>query len=248
MTALSLASFAAGYRALVFGSTGGIGAALTRALAADPRCAQVYAAARHPAAARRGVTPLAFSLEDEASIAAAVAGAAADGPIDLVVVATGVLHAAALQPEKSWRAIDATAFEQALRINTIGPALIAKHALAHLPRDRKAAFAVLSARVGSISDNRLGGWHAYRASKAALNMLVRTWAIELALRHPQAVCVALHPGTVATGLSAPFQRHIPAGQLLSPEQSAAALLGVMERLNAEDSGKLFAWDGTEIPF
>lgn len=248
MTTPSLARFAAGYRALVFGSTGGIGAALTRELAADPRCAQVYAAARQPAPAAPGVTPLAFSLEDEASIAAAVAHAAADGPLDLVVVATGMLHGPALQPEKSWRAIDAAALEQAFRVNTIGPALIAKHALAHLPRDRKAVFAALSARVGSISDNRLGGWHAYRASKAALNMLVRTWSIELALRHPQAVCVALHPGTVATGLSAPFRRHVPAGQLLTPAQSAAALLAVIEQLSATDSGKLFAWDGTEIPF
>lgn len=249
MTAASLASFASGYRALVFGSTGGIGAALTAALAADLRCGQVYAAARQqqlPALPK--VTPLAFALEDEASIAEAVAVAAAAGPLDLVIAATGLLHDVGLQPEKSWRAMDVAALERAFRINTIGPALIAKHALLHLPSDRKAAFAVLSARVGSISDNRLGGWHAYRASKAALNMLMRTWSIELARRCPKAVCVALHPGTVDTGLSQPFQASLPAGQLQSPAQSAAALLGVIERLGAADSGKLFAWDGAEIPF
>lgn len=248
MSGVSLTSFAEGYRALVFGASGGIGEALVEALAADPRCAVVFAAARRAAPAGTGVRPLAFDLEDEASIADAAAEAAREGPVDVVIVATGLLHDANLKPEKSLRALDGAALERAFRVNAIGPALIAKHLLGHLPRGRKAAFAALSARVGSIGDNRLGGWHAYRASKAALNMLVKTCAIELARRNPAAVCVTLHPGTVATPLSAPFQGGVAPDRLFTPQTSAASLLAVLDRLNGADSGKLFAWDGTEIPF
>ena len=244
----TLTSLPDGYRALVFGASGGIGAAFVAALAADPRCGVVYAASRHPLPGEGKVRPLPFDLEDEASIAAAVAEASATGPLDIVLVATGLLHDGALQPEKTFRALDPMAFDRAFRINATGPALIAKHALPHLPRDRKAVFAALSARVGSIADNRLGGWHAYRASKAALNMLIRNFAIELAMRHRQAVCVALHPGTVATDLSAPFQSNVPPDKLFTPEHSAAALLRVIDNLTASDSGKLFAWDGLEIPY
>ena len=161
---MTLTSLKPGYRALVFGSTGGIGSALVALLAEDSHCAQVFAAARNPAPARPGITPLPFSLKDEESIAGAIALASADAPLDLVIVATGLLHDGAMQPEKSWRAIDSAAMEKAFRINATGPALIAKHALPRLPRDRKAVLAAISARVGSIGDNRLGGWHAYRAS------------------------------------------------------------------------------------
>lgn len=127
------------------------------------------------------------------------------------------------------------------------PALVAKHFLPLLARDRKSVFAALSARVGSISDNQLGGWHAYRASKAALNMLLRTFAIELARRNPRAVCVGLHPGTVDTGLSAPFQANVPEGKLFTPDFAAARLLEVVDRLKPDDSGHVFAWDGQLIP-
>lgn len=245
---ISLASLAPGYRALVFGASGGIGAALVQALANDPRCGVVYAASRSPITGGDKVRPLPFDLEDEASIAAAVAHASADGPLDLVLVATGLLHDDAIKPEKTFRAITPEALEKAFRINTTGPALIAKYALRELPRDRKAVFAALSARVGSISDNRLGGWHAYRASKAALNMLIRTFSIELALRYPKALCIALHPGTVDSRLSAPFQAGVPEGKLFTPERSATALLSVIDNLSADQTGKLFAWDGQEIPF
>ena len=245
---MTLTSLSPGYRAIVFGSTGGIGSALVASLAEDPGCAQVFAAARKPAQATPRVTPLAFSLEDEESIAGAIAHASAEAPIDLVVVATGLLHDGAMQPEKSWRAIDAAAMEKVFRINATGPALIAKHALPRLPRDRKAVFAAISARVGSIGDNRLGGWHAYRASKAALNMLVRCWSIELARSHPLAACIALHPGTVDTGLSKPFQTNLRPGQLLSPQQSAAALLRVIEQADHSRSGHLLSWDGSVLPF
>lgn len=248
MTA-TLGSLREGYRAMVFGSSGGIGAALVKALLADPRAAQVHAASRSGGEASAKCVPHAFALEDEASIAACFERAGEGGPLDLVIVATGLLHAEdGLRPEKTWRAIDAAALERAFGINTIGPALIARHALDHLATGHKAVFAALSARVGSIEDNRLGGWHAYRASKAALNMLVKTCAIELARRKPLAVCATLHPGTVDTALSKPFQSNVAAPSLFTPETSAAHLLGVIDRLGPANSGGLYAWDGSRIPF
>jgi NAD(P)-dependent dehydrogenase (short-subunit alcohol dehydrogenase family) len=117
-----------------------------------------------------------------------------------------------------------------------------------LRRDTRSVFAVLSARVGSITDNRLGGWHSYRASKAALNMLVRNFAIELTARNPQAIAIAIHPGTVDTSLSKPFQRSLPDGCLFQPDQSATQILSVIDKLSAADSGSLFAWNGEQIPF
>jgi len=137
--------------------------------------------------------------------------------------------------------------ERSYRINAIGPALVAKHFLPLLTRERKAMFAALSARVGSIEDNQLGGWHAYRASKAALNMLLKTLSIELARQNPTAICVGLHPGTVDTRLSGPFQRGVPEGKLFSPQKSARHLLNVLDTLSPEQSGQIFAWDGQRIP-
>lgn len=254
----SLSSFAPGARAMVFGATGALGAAFVTALAQDPRVARVYAAARRPPAAADLSQPpaghaklswLAFDLEDEPSIAAAVAAAAAAGPLDLVIVATGVLHdGARLQPEKTWRSLTPAALQEAFAINAVGPSLIAKHALGQLARDRKSVFAALSARVGSIEDNRLGGWHAYRASKAALHMLLRGLAIELRVRNPGALCVALHPGTVDSELSRPFQAGVVPEKLFTADYSAGKLLGVLDALGPADSGRAWAWDGTPIPF
>jgi NAD(P)-dependent dehydrogenase (short-subunit alcohol dehydrogenase family) len=181
---------------------------------------------------------------DEASIETALSGITQ--PISLAIITTGMLHDEARSPEKSWRDLSREKLEHSFAINTIAPALLAKHILPRLPRDRRSIFAALSARVGSISDNRRGGWHGYRASKAALNMLVRNFAIELAHARPQAICVALHPGTVDTGMSKPFQANVPAGQLFSPAQSAASLLSVIDSLTPESSGRIFAWDGQEI--
>ena len=236
-----------GLRVAVFGAGGGIGAALVAALLARADVETVFALSRRPGPGQpeRRLVPLAFDLQDEASIAAAAAAIGA--PLDLCVIATGVLTLPdGTGPEKSWRQIDPAAMAQVFALNTIGPALIARHMLPLLPRDRRAVFAALSARVGSIGDNRLGGWHSYRASKAALNMLIRNFAIELARTHPQALCVALHPGTVATGLSGPFQRGVPAERLFTPGQAATHLLRVIEELTPADSGGCFAWDGARV--
>jgi len=248
VTGTPLASLREGYRALVFGATGGIGEALVSQLAADPRCANVFAVGRAPQEHGGKVEGAIFDLEDEASIVDAVGRATANGEIDLVIVATGLLHDDAIKPERNWRALDADILAKSFRINAIGPALVAKHVLTHLARGRKSVFAALSARVSSISDNRLGGWHAYRASKAALNMLIRNFAIELAMRNREAVCVGLHPGTVDTPMSRPFQANVPDGKLFSPEKSAACLISVIDGLTSADSGKLIAWDGAEIGF
>jgi len=242
--------FGEGLNVMVVGANGGIGGALVERLAADPAVAAI--AACH----RRGrltplpkVTAVTLDLEDEASIREAAAFAKAEmAPLHLVIVATGLLHdGGELGPEKSWRSLDPAAFEQVFRINTIGPALVGKHFLPLLARDRKSVFAALSARVGSIGDNQLGGWHAYRASKAALNMVLKNFAIELSRRQTQALCIGLHPGTVDSGLSAPFQGNVPAGKLFSPAVAAGHLLAVIDGATTEHSGHVLAWDGATIP-
>ncbi len=235
----TLASFSPALRVLVWGASGGIGGAFVAALEANPRVATVMAASR------KAASPWRFDLEDEASIAAVAQAAAAEGPLDLVLVATGVLLP---NPEKSWRQLDSSVLSRAYAINAIGPALIAKHTLGLLRRDAKSAFACISARVGSIEDNRLGGWHAYRASKAALDMLIRNLSIELRQRNPQALCVALHPGTVDTALSRPFQSAVDPSKLQTPADSVQQMLTTLDALGPADTGKLWAYDGTPIPF
>ena len=208
----------------------------------------MHALSRRLVEAGDRVVPGRLDLADPASIATACAGIADGAPLRLAIVATGLLHDESLRPEKSMKALDADDLARAFAINTIGPALVAKHLLALLPREGKAVFAVLSARVGSISDNRVGGWYGYRASKAALNQIVRTLAIELRRTKPDAIVVALHPGTVATPLSAPFRGAVDPARLFAPDQAAGKLLGVIDALQAGDSGGFFAWDGSAIPF
>lgn len=234
--------------ACVFGATGGIGGALVEALAAREDVGLVYAGGRRQPAPTGKVTPFRFDLTDEGSIAAAAQAMSATPP-SLVIVATGALmFTDGAGPEKSYRAIEKDRLADMLALNTIGPALIAKHVLPLLPREGRGVFAALSARVGSIGDNQLGGWHSYRASKAALNMLVRDFAIEMRRSHRDAVVVALHPGTVDTALSRAFQRNMREGQLTTPEHSALHLLQVIESLTPSESGGFFAWDGQPIPF
>jgi NAD(P)-dependent dehydrogenase (short-subunit alcohol dehydrogenase family) len=231
-------------RAAVIGASGGIGGALATALA--DRGAVVHALSRRGWAADARCAAGMIDIEDEASIADAASVLRGEGPLDLVIVATGLLHADSVVPEKSYRQLSGAAFERYFAVNATGPALVAKHFLPLLARERPAVFAALSARVGSIGDNRLGGWYGYRASKAALNMIVRSLAIELARTHPLAACVALHPGTVATDLSQPFQRGVAAEKLFPPDTSARHLLDVIANLVPSQSGQILAWDGSEI--
>jgi len=234
-------------RAIVFGASGGIGAAITEQLAARG-VGEIFAASRtRPGALPDDCEWVPFDLDDESTIAAAAD--AVGGPLDCMIVASGVLTLPdGTGPERSFKQVEAEAMAQVFQLNTIGPALIAKHFLPLLPRDRRAVFAALSARVGSISDNGIGGWHSYRASKAALNMLVRNYAIELGRSHKQAICVALHPGTVDTPLSEPFQANLPEGQLTAPADAAGHLLDVIDGLALQDSGNLFDWAGKRVEF
>lgn len=233
--------------AAVFGASGGIGKALVDALARGGT-RLIHAGSRRPeAAAGPQVRPFAFYLEDEASIAAAAETMRADPP-DWVIVATGVLTLPdGTGPERSYKRLDPAAMGRVLALNTIGPALIAKHCLAIMPRGRPFTFAALSARVGSISDNRLGGWHSYRASKAALNMLLKNFALEMARTHPEGVVVGLHPGTVDSALSKPFQSGLAEGQLTEPARAADNLIDVLARLGPEHSGRVFDFRGEEVP-
>jgi len=237
-------------RACIFGATGGIGRALTRMLADAADYERIYACARTNRRWKQAkIVPLRFDLTSEPSIADVARRIANEGPLDLVIVATGVLHRkGALAPEKSWRALDPLVMAEMFALNSTGPALIAKHMLPVMKKGERTVFAALSARVGSTQDNHLGGWHSYRASKAALNMLVRNFAWESCTRNPQGVVVALHPGTVDTGLSAPFQPNIAARQLQSPSQSAANLINVISTLTPEQSGGFYAWNGESIAF
>jgi NAD(P)-dependent dehydrogenase (short-subunit alcohol dehydrogenase family) len=224
----------------VIGAFGGIGAAMVCALETSGQFATVHRFARS------GSGPARLDLKDEGSIAAAAGVVAGGPPPTLVFLATGVLHHGH-DPERSYRALTAEHLMRDYRVNAVGPALVAKHFLPLLPRARRAVFAALSARVGSIGDNRLGGWHSYRASKAALNMILANLAIELRRTHPDAVVAGLHPGTVDTGLSRPFQRGVSPEKLFEPADAAARLLNVIDRLTPQESGGVFAWDGARIP-
>ena len=232
---MSLTSLGSGYKALVIGASGSIGQAFCQQLRADPNCAGVRELSRSSSPA--------LDLEDPASIAAAAAALAGDGPYQLILHAAGLLHRDGIAPEKSLAAIDAEALQAVFQVNALGPALVLRHFLPLL--DQQGAMAMLSAKVGSIGDNRLGGWYAYRASKAALNMLIKTAAIELARNRPKARLLALHPGTVISKLSQPF-RGVAAAR--PAELAAAQMLQVIDSLGPEHSGSFHAYDGQPLPW
>ena len=235
-----LESFPADGAAVVVGAGGAIGRASVEALRASSRFERVHAFSR------RSDPPI--DVTDEASVQAAAEAVRADGlPVRLVLDCTGFLHDETHGgPEKSYRRLDPAHMAHAFAVNAIGPAMVMKHFLPLLPREGKSAFATLSAKVGSIGDNGYGGWYSYRASKAALNQLVRTAAIELARRRGETLCVAIHPGTTDTPLSEPFGK---AGLTVRPpDESAARILGVIDRLGVADSGGFFNHDGTALPW
>ena len=225
--------------AVVVGASGGIGAALVEALVEEGGFDTVH----HFSRSARGDDHL--DLDDEASIAAAARRVAANPPA-LVLVATGLLHEGGHLPEKAMRDLDAAWLARQFAVNAIGPALVAKHFLPIMPRTGRCVFAALSARVGSIGDNKLGGWYGYRAAKAALNQLIRTAAIEERRRNGRSIVVGLHPGTVDTPLSQPFQANVRPDQLFTPARAAVQLLDVIDGLKAPDSGKVFDWEGKEV--
>ncbi|MDZ4842709.1 MAG: SDR family NAD(P)-dependent oxidoreductase [Hyphomicrobium aestuarii] len=237
--ALVFARFPDRFRAIVIGASGGIGGAIATALAVHPQCSAVARLSR--SAIPVDGTPI--DLLDEVSIAAAAASLAANAPYHLIVTAVGVLRGDGLEPEKSLRALDANMLARSFAINAIGPALVIKHFAPLLPKSGPCVLATLSAKVGSIGDNRLGGWYAYRASKAALNQLIRSSAVEIARTRPDARVLALHPGTVATKFSDGYN---PSHEVFTPADAARRLLAVMAA--SDGSGQFLSHDGTEIPW
>ncbi|AAK88610.1 C factor [Agrobacterium tumefaciens] len=224
-----------GYRAIVIGASGGIGAALLARLKADPRCAFALPLSR----SHDGL-----DITDETTVREAAARLEDQrGSFDLIFNATGALVVDGAGPEKSIRAIDADLMAKQFAVNAIGPALLLKYFTPLLQRDRRSVFASLSARVGSIGDNRLGGWISYRAAKAAQNQIIRTAAIEIARTNRQAIIVALHPGTVDTDLSQPFSK---GRDRFTPDHSAVRLLETINGLDESQTGRFFAHDGSTI--
>ena len=231
----------------IIGSSGAIGGAMTQHLA------RLYPEATLNAFSRKqiilsesNIICRTIDFDNEDSIASAATLAAADQPIDLVVVTSGFLHDNNTKPEKALRDLSKDNFIKVFNANTVTPAIFAKYFVPKLNKLSPAIFAALSARVGSISDNQLGGWYAYRASKAALNMIIKNLAIETARINKKAIIVGLHPGTVDSPLSKPFQGSVPKGKLFTPEDVAVKLYETLKKLSPQQSGKCFAWDGQEI--
>ena len=233
---------------IILGASGAIGGALIRTLLTATSTERLFALSREPMEnADSRVTRIAIDLEDEESLRQAAATCQLEGGIDLIINTIGILHEGEhIRPEKGLRELDPETMARLFRINTIGPGLVLKHFSPLLARDRRAIIASLSARVGSISDNKTGGWYSYRASKAALNQLIRTTAIELAARRPQVICVGLHPGTVRSAMSEPFLQRYTKNEIFEPDQAAQALLAVLNDLAPAQTGRIFAWDGQEV--
>ena len=235
--------------AAVVGASGGIGGALLRALERDDSYERVFALARNPGNQRASESRwIECDIVDESSVERAFETVAGHGPLGLVIVATGTLHSRDYMPEKRFSDLSLETLQQLFNVNAAGPALVAKHCLPLMASKQRNVFAALSARVGSIGDNRLGGWYAYRASKAALNMLLKTLSIEQARLNAETIIAGLHPGTVDTDLSKPFQGRVPDDKLFAADFAAQKLLSVLAGLRSDDSGRVFAWDGSPVPY
>ena len=245
--------------ALIVGASQGIGLGFVKKLLEDDRIAKVYATSRQRESATdlialagehsERLIYLKMDITDELQIIEAVQKISAQvDKLHLVVNCVGLLHEDNLQPEKSLRQINSENLLRYFQINSIGAVLLAKHLLPLLRHGERSVFATISAKLGSIGDNQLGGWYGYRASKAALNMFMRTAAIEYKRSSPKALIVTLHPGTTDTRLSRPFQGNVPAEKLFSVERTVTQLLTVIEQLQEGDSGQFFSWDGSKLPW
>ena len=244
-----------GSSAVVVGARGGIGEAFVDAMARSGSFTRILALTTDPAWAATAdphatVTRTRADLLDAASLEAVAALLRdADAPTRFVINCSGILHQGALRPERTWRELDLEQMRKVFDLNTLGVALLIKHIIPVMPRKGRSLFASLSARVGSIGDNRLGGWYSYRASKAAQNQIIKTAAIEAARRYPDLVLTALHPGTVDSELSAPFTKRLPAThKVFTPTYSCERLQEVLSGLDPSQSGGHFAWDGAAIPW
>jgi NAD(P)-dependent dehydrogenase (short-subunit alcohol dehydrogenase family) len=243
--------------ALIIGAGQGIGLGFVQQLLADG-VPQVWATYRRPQSATEllaladgnpRLTCFALDLLDEGQIAQRIDQIRQSvAAVPLVINCVGLLHDGDLQPEKALRQLEADQLAQYFAINSIGPALLAKHLLPLVQGCDRSLFATLSAKLGSIGDNHLGGWYGYRASKAALNMLIRTAAVEYRRKSPNTILVTLHPGTTDTRLSAPFQRNVPPEKLFPVDRTVSQLLAVLADLTPADSGHFFNWDGSRLPW
>ena len=229
-------AFGDGFRAVVIGASGAIGGAFVQRLRADARCGSVIALHRQ--------SQPSIDFDHEESVAQAAAAPAGQGPFQLVINAAGLLHAGGFMPEKKLDDLGYRQLVDSFRVNTLGPALVLRH-FSKLLDSRRAVLVCLSAKVGSIADNRLGGWYSYRASKAALNMLVKTASIELGRSKPHAVLVALHPGTVSSRLSQPF-RGAEIGR--AAPDAVADMLALIDQLRPPDSGGFFSYNAQRLPW
>jgi NAD(P)-dependent dehydrogenase (short-subunit alcohol dehydrogenase family) len=234
--------------ALIVGGSGGIGLAMTQQLLQRESVERVYASWRTnapPDFTHPRLTWLQLDATDEAEVAQL---AKQLPPLNVLVNAVGMLHNSDHGPEKTVKSIDPEFFLYSMRQNAMPSLLLAKHFMANLRHGESSVFAVISAKVGSIGDNQLGGWYSYRASKAALNMALKTLSIEWRTRLPNCSVAILHPGTVDTQLSQPFQANVPAGKLFTADYSASCLLKVIDGLTPAQSGRFWSWDGSELPW
>lgn len=236
-------------RVIIIGASGGIGKELVKNLDNSDQVDKIYALSRNPekSTSNKIITEK-LDLSNEDSIQSTSSKLLTTGKFDLCIIATGLLQDKEMTPEKNMKSLKTSSFNKSFLINTIGPALVAKYFIPLLRNDKKAVLAAISARVGSISDNKIGGWYAYRASKAALNMVIKCLSIEVSRKSKNQIILGLHPGTVDTNLSKPFQKNVPKEKLFSPDFSALKLLNVINEATVNESGSLLAWDGSVISF
>ncbi len=245
--------------ALIIGSNGGIGLAFVKQLLKDETFTKIYATYRNRDSSSELIALennypnrlvcLSMDITDELQVSEVVKQISVEiDKLHLVINCVGLLHDGSLQPEKSLKQINSEHLMRYFQVNSIGAVLLAKHLLPLFRHSDRSIFASISAKIGSIGDNQLGGWYGYRASKAALNMFMRTVAIEYSRKSPKTIVVTLHPGTTNTRLSKPFQKNVPADKLFPVERTVNQLLGVIEKLEKGDSGQFFSWDGSELPW